>query len=261
MAIFVAEVKAETGQLSVHWVLILGFAALFGLFALGMAGGSIQLALINSTTVENLTRKTKVWQLAVRLPESYQHPPMAAPGEGSYTTSLRIVTYPLPPQPSTATHPPLAIGTHVSSDRSAPVLINPTPPRTFAILKSKPGDNPWDLGPLENFKQVMGKHWWDWLLPLKYSPCTNHESRESAFALGAVVERMCKEAGIPSNHRWEGETHKGQRRKSRTGSAPHRERSHRIRKSADSEQRRLRRDKRKRSRGQRKEHDERNVVR
>ncbi len=226
-----------------------------------MAGGSIQLALINSTTVENLTRKTKIWQLAVRMPESYQPLPVVAPIEGIQTSSLRTVTYPLPQQLPVNTGPALATDTRISPDEPPPSAANPTPPRTFAILTSKPGDNPWDLGPLENFKQVMGMHWWDWLFPLKYSPCTNHESRESAFALGPVVERMRKLVGIPSTYQWRGEPHRGQRRKSITGSTVHRERSHRIQKSAGSEQRRLRREKKTRSRGQRRAHDETDVVR
>lgn len=67
------------------------------------------------------------------------------------------------------------------------------------ILRSRPGENPWDRGPMENFKSVFGDRWYDWILPLKYSPCCNHDGSESQFALGPVVERMRKEAGLSTS--------------------------------------------------------------
>ncbi|KAG7008442.1 hypothetical protein G7Y79_00005g015830 [Physcia stellaris] len=69
-------------------------------------------------------------------------------------------------------------------------------PRTFAILHSKPGENIWDLGYWLNLKSVMGETWYDWLLPIKYSPCCNHDRYGSQFAMGPVVDRMRESAGI-----------------------------------------------------------------
>lgn len=64
--------------------------------------------------------------------------------------------------------------------------------RTFAILETlTPGDNPWDLGSaLLNWETVMGEHFLDWFLPMKRSPCCNHENTESHFSIGPSVDRI-----------------------------------------------------------------------
>jgi palmitoyltransferase len=67
--------------------------------------------------------------------------------------------------------------------------------RIFAILQTD--QNPFDLGsPLLNLQQVMGYTACDWLLPIKLSPCTDHSSPESIYALGPVVQRLKREAGL-----------------------------------------------------------------
>lgn len=76
--------------------------------------------------------------------------------------------------------------------------VAPIPPRRYIILSTAPGESPWDLGPLENMKQVLGTRWWDWLIPLRHSPCCRHDSSESAYALGPVVTRLRLEAGLPT---------------------------------------------------------------
>ena len=61
--------------------------------------------------------------------------------------------------------------------------------RTFAILKmQRPGDNPWNLGSARlNLETVMGASVLDWVLPIRRSPCCNHESSESQFQIGPIV--------------------------------------------------------------------------
>lgn len=132
-----------------------------------MSGSSLQFAFLNTTTIENLTRHSKVWQLAFYM----ARPPSSQNGIGFHS-----VTYPLGDETSTAQ----TLG----------------PKRTFMIRHSKPGENPWDLGPFANFKSVMGVHWYDWLMPLRHSPCCDHSRGESQFELGEVVERMRAEAGL-----------------------------------------------------------------
>lgn len=62
--------------------------------------------------------------------------------------------------------------------------------RTFAILTTNDGDNPWDLGSyLANFKTVMGNSVMDWFLPTT-SPCSVHEDPESQFTLGEAVRQL-----------------------------------------------------------------------
>ncbi len=183
MAIFVAEKKRADEQLNIHWILALAFAILFGLFGAGMTGGTLQLILLNSTTVENLSRKTKVTYLAVHIPR---------PDTSGAPRSYRTITYPLKPNVPANEIPAQA----PASDTNASFTTTAPAPRTFAILSTPPGKNPWNLGPLANFKEVMGYHTYDWFLPLKYSPCCNHSSGESDFPLGPVVDRLRKEAWI-----------------------------------------------------------------
>ncbi|KAL8814077.1 MAG: hypothetical protein Q9223_006671 [Gallowayella weberi] len=146
-----------------------------------MAGSSLQFVLQNTTTIENLSRRTKVWQLAIYIPNtSLQNdkPPL-----------FRTITY--------------------GSD--------PNSTRTFAILHSKPGENPWDIGHIRNFKAVMGEHWYDWILPIKRSPCAKHDRLDCEFETGPVVERMKREAGIntPSQPEIEAKPRKHKRRRRR----------------------------------------------
>jgi palmitoyltransferase len=70
--------------------------------------------------------------------------------------------------------------------------------RTFAILPMlKAGDNPWDLGSrISNFKTVMGTKVLDWFLPIRRSPCCNHEDAESQFQVGPVVDLLKSSVGF-----------------------------------------------------------------
>lgn len=133
----------------------------------------MQFVLLNTTTIENLSRHTKVWSLAVRMPLAK-----------SALVPFNTITYPLG-----YVHPNL--------DDSLPQPPSSSiSPKRFAILHSKPGENIWDLGYWRNFKSVMGENWYDWLLPIKYSPCCNHESNVSHFEMGPVVDRMRENAGM-----------------------------------------------------------------
>ena len=159
-----------------------------------MFGSSFQFVLVNTTTVENLSRRTKVWTLAIYMP----NPPTSAP------TSFQTITYPLTAQPRPS-----------SSNTNGPPVPAP-PPRMFAILHSKPGENPWDLGPWSNFRSVMGEKWWDCILPLKYSPCCDHDRGDSAFEMGPVVDRMRERAGIAVPRDGNGSTMPSRRRQRRS---------------------------------------------
>ena len=138
-----------------------------------MGISSLQFVLLNTTTIENLTRKVKVWQLAIHIPN---------PSTGGPTLPYHTVTYP--------------IGQHSNREANGqqpsplPIL------KTFAILHTKPGESIWNLGPWNNFKSVMGNHWHEWLIPLKHSPCSKHDRGDCSFATGPVVDRMKREAGL-----------------------------------------------------------------
>ena len=63
--------------------------------------------------------------------------------------------------------------------------------RTFAVLPMETGENPWDLGSqLLNLETVMGTSLSDYFLPVRRSPCCNHEDPESHYTLGPAVDRI-----------------------------------------------------------------------
>lgn len=213
---------------------------------------SLQLAFINSTTVENLSRKTKVWFVAVLIPRPHDE---RSHGEGQ---KFMTITYPRPPEeqhmlqqqydssfsgkslPSNGnltnqeqqerqngtrsalcpSHPPrqrpLSRDTSAFSNDLLPSsspqrhVVPYTEPRTFAILQSLPGQTPFDLGPLDNLKEVLGYAYIDWFLPLKPSPCTDHTSHVSAVRMGEAVDEMKRSAGLFTE-----KSHRRRRRKRR----------------------------------------------
>lgn len=145
-----------------------------------MTTSSVQLAMHNLTTIENLSRQSAVWTFAIRVPDHILNKFNA-----QLAPPYRLISYPLQPEPQGA---------------ETPTEGSPTAKRhVFAILQTSPGENPYDLGsPLKNLQQVLGFTVFDWLLPLKHSPCADHSSLESAFALGPVVTRIKREAGLDS---------------------------------------------------------------
>lgn len=197
-------------------------ASFFFTFTAGMTGTSISLAVRNLTQVEQLGAKSKVYVLAVLKPRPERLQlinPLLASG-----LSYPEITYPLsapPPQIINEITPATEAPCVLSSERDRPNNVSQAPlaepsvaqtdihpdtprirdetlavrdvkaTRTFAILKMKPGENPWDLGsPFLNWQTVMGTSLIDWLLPIRRSPCCNHEDTESQFRLGPAVEHL-----------------------------------------------------------------------
>lgn len=165
-----------------------------------MTCSSTQFALLNLTTIENLNKNTKAWQLAVFLPDPERTPKVDANGI-AYPT----ITYPLPLE-SEKSNPSAAQSESSSGEIIEPVERHISPPhlserdakaqRTFAILHMEPGRSPWDLGASENWKTVMGNNVLDWFLPANRSPCCNHENDISQFRLGAWFEQLIVNHGL-----------------------------------------------------------------
>ena len=162
--------------------------ALFGLFTFTMTGSSLQFVFLNTTSVENLSRKVKIHTFAIYMP----HPPPP-----QTIAPFQTITYPIVS----------ASQDHLRASMPAS--------RTFAILHTRAGENPWDLGYYENFCLVMGRTPLDWVLPLRYSPLCDHSLGESDFPLGPVIRRMKEEAGIALPVHEAGASRK--RRRSRRG--------------------------------------------
>lgn len=155
-------------------------AAFFGIFAFMMTATSMRYVFLNMTNVDMLSSRSKVYQLAVRVPRGTRS-----------TDHFTTVTYPLPK---------LELGINGEANRrsvpsAAEAQVNRPgreardglATRTFAIFRTEPGENPWHLGYLRNWKEVMGTTVIDWVLPIRKSPCTNHESHESFYPMGRVL--------------------------------------------------------------------------
>ncbi|KAI5464010.1 DHHC palmitoyltransferase-domain-containing protein [Mariannaea sp. PMI_226] len=161
-------------------------ASIFALFTISMTLTSVRFITTNITNIDML-RKNQTFRLAVRIHQN------TAP-----TNRYETITYPLsllPPseQSSSSTH----------RLRGAPMgTLGPVSPRdeqakrTFAILATEPGENPWNVGIWKNCTSVMGHSVLAWLLPIWHSPCCNHDSMESDYEFGPIVEKLKKRYGI-----------------------------------------------------------------
>jgi len=220
MAYFVHETRSNT-----QWIVTLAFAGFFTLFTLGMVLNTVWMAFLNVTTIENIDRTSRTMLLAVLLPPELQ----MSPGQVDYLKPPTISTRsPVRsagnesemPLTSEIDHPShssyfsyvdssrpmrrLARSTywkgtvtyplHPDTDRAplpAPVT------RTFAILETPPGMNPWDLGtPWRNFTAVFGHHFHQWFIPYRHSPCCDHSSGTSFYPLGPDFEWLLEDAGL-----------------------------------------------------------------
>jgi palmitoyltransferase len=216
ISVFIAERRRiDRGFLDVHYFLLLGLSALFLLFSLGMAGSSIQLSLINSTTIENLNRRSKVWFLAILIPRgkdgTLPPPPPPSMGRQGGVTAPRFqtITYPRPVEEEQFLIEQAQGQGRGQSNLPLPIT-NPaiapsstaTSPRTFAIVSTQPGENPFDIGPRANICEVMGYSLSEWLFPIKPSPCADHRGRVSAFRMNeGLVRRLQEENGLIETRR------------------------------------------------------------
>ncbi|RYP02980.1 hypothetical protein DL764_005466 [Monosporascus ibericus] len=175
----------------------IAMAAFFGIFNFLMTATSMRYVFLNMTNVDMLGARSKVHQLAVRVPRG-------TPSTHNFTT----VTYPLPklelgingeanrrPRPR-ATDNSRAGG---RANGASPDPRDDLATRTFAILRTEPGENPWHLGYWQNWKSVMGTNFIDWLLPIRKSPCANHENGESFYPMGPLLADIRARYGLSRN--------------------------------------------------------------
>ncbi|KAI1489998.1 palmitoyltransferase PFA5 [Biscogniauxia mediterranea] len=183
----------EGHRLDPYLVAAIVLAAFFGLFTFLMTVTSMRYILLNMTNVDMLGASSKVYQLAVYVPRdtpssdrfSVVTYPLPKPDQSPRGRTSRIVTS----EASGASHPE-----RTSSPRLTPRDNLAT--RSFAILKTETGENPWDLGPWRNWQAVMGANLFDWLLPIHKSPCTNHESQGGFYPMGHVLTKVCTRYGL-----------------------------------------------------------------
>ncbi|KAK3996311.1 putative palmitoyltransferase [Cladorrhinum sp. PSN332] len=155
-------------------IAILALSAFFGLFTFTMTCTSMRYACMNLTNVDYVKSKRVVHQLAMRVPRGTPKGP-----------NYGVITYPLPkPENGSANRTPES-----SRDQLAT--------RTFAIVKTEMGENPWDLGTYRNWKSIMGDHIVDWFMPLKHSPCASFENNESFYEMGPLCQQLRERFNLP----------------------------------------------------------------
>lgn len=140
---------------------------------------SMRYIFLNMTNVDALSSRSKVYQMAVRAPR------------GTVSTDkFSVVTYPLPKEDEEEEQRNGRFnGDMGAGNRSGagPARRDDLATRTFAVLKTEPGENPWDIGIWRNWQTVMGTNIFDWFLPIRKSPCANHDSHESFYPMGHVM--------------------------------------------------------------------------
>ncbi|KAK3364410.1 DHHC palmitoyltransferase-domain-containing protein [Lasiosphaeria hispida] len=171
---------------------LLGVTAFFGLFAFSMTATSARYICLNLTNVDYLKAKTLVHQVAIRVPRG------TPPSIGRIASGLdyQVITYPLSrPKPEATEPSPQSSGRTVIDEPVSPRDLLAT--RTFAIVRTEKGENPWDLGVYGNWKSVMGNNIIDWLLPFNPSPCESAETNESFYQMGPLYQQLRSRYNLP----------------------------------------------------------------
>lgn len=203
----------------VQWVVVLALGGFFAVFTFGLALTSLHMTLQNLTTVENIDSGNRSMYFAVLLPPEAQgqlNPPPSAVHPQSDTFSRPTDTE----QPLTSEIDDPAHQKYFSTEKSSRskrmqeelaasiwqgTITYPLktvdqqrhfPLRTFAILKTPPGMNPWNLGAIGNLQAVFGSSLDAWLLPYKRSPCTDHSNDVSRYPLGWEFEQLLDDARL-----------------------------------------------------------------
>ncbi|KAM0307332.1 hypothetical protein ACHAPM_000045 [Fusarium culmorum] len=197
---YVVTLRRNAGQ-SVEGRVVVGLAlgSLFGLFSIAMTATALRFVFQNITNVD-LFRKNQTFRLAVRVPTGTRS-----------TDQFTTITYPLSPPGDDSRAPGTAHSNGVNqSDGAGSIATNrmaardQRAKRTFAILQTQSGENPWHVGYRNNFKSVMGETIFEWFLPLRHSPCTRHDSMVSDYEFGPLVEELKRRYGLA-----EGDAEKG----------------------------------------------------
>lgn len=187
-----ADHNSRVHTLNGNFIAMAALGGSFCVISLGMMMSSVQLALKNMTLVESLGN---VYFLAIHIPDPEQHGAVTnLDGTTDPRPYFQTITYPIPPRKSSAS----SRNTHSPGSPDPEAITSFSTLRTFAIVPTKPGDNPWNIGRLNNLKSILGKRYIDWILPIHNSPCCSHDNPESDYPLGLDVERLKREYGLDS---------------------------------------------------------------
>ncbi|GAB7345868.1 hypothetical protein MBLNU457_4116t1 [Dothideomycetes sp. NU457] len=201
MAVYVARwntTHSATRFYYNNWAATLGLAAVFFVFTGGMTVSNVQHLYNNMTTVDAIDAARRIVYLAIRIRDTDRSPAIVE-------------------QPDSESHKyhksgerknPFAPRQHGNFDSGGPIPWegtityplynkgNSTPgrkPITFAIVKTPPGMNPWNLGFSNNVRSMMGPNVLDWFLPLHIVRDRGHGS---IYPMGSDFEELKRRAGI-----------------------------------------------------------------
>jgi palmitoyltransferase len=163
-------------------VAVIALSGFFGFFTSAMTLTSARYIFTNITNIDMLKGSQK-YQLAIRIPRN--SPP---------TEKYHTIVYPLA-RPQSHVAAPTVSSPHDSMSSSS--VRDKDAIHTFAIVQTDLGENPWDLGYWRNWKSVMGNNIVEWLLPIKHSPCCNHESMESDYEYGPLIAELKRRFNLP----------------------------------------------------------------
>lgn len=154
----------------------MALSGLFLFFTIGMALTSGKYIFENITNIDVL-RSSGYHYIAIRIPTN------SPPG------NFNRISYPLPLPGSEEEYAQINGFTIVGRNMS--------PVNTFAIVRTNPGENVFDLGPWRNFKAIMGNNLFEWMFPVKHSPCCDHDSMVSDYEYGPLIDELKKRHKLP----------------------------------------------------------------
>lgn len=176
-------------------IALLALSAFFGLFTCTMSTTAARFAFLNVTNVEILGLRKKVYQLAIRVPRG-------TPSSSQYA----VVTYPLPKYGGGDSGMPTSQSSQ-GSGREHMSARDALATRSFAIVKTEQGENPWHISLYQNWVSVMGLNFVDWLLPIRGSPCVTRESQESFYEMEPLHGLLRERYGLGDIARTNDRTH------------------------------------------------------
>jgi palmitoyltransferase len=180
-----AQMRTE-GIVDSQVIAVIALGAFFGLFTVSMTLATARYIFINQTNVDVLKGKSMVHQLAIRVPRDT--PP---------STEYVLITYPLPKHDANGASNSASPSSTKTSSQPAQLERDQLATRTFAVVKTRMGENPWDLGWYSNWTSIMGNTIWEWVLPLHQSPCVGAENNISFYEMGTLYPALRRRFGLP----------------------------------------------------------------
>ncbi|KAF2251386.1 zf-DHHC-domain-containing protein [Trematosphaeria pertusa] len=164
MAYFLAERIRLLGSKPATWIAATALAGIFCIFTGTMFFTTFWNLSINYTTIETVQRGG-VHNIAM----------LATAGTSRSKNSSRASRSP--------NQQPPTVLKEVQRDAS----------RSYVLFQTQPFDHPWDIGTWPNLQSIMGYSIWQWLVPLKMSPCIQHDDIRGEFGWAQKVLDMAAE--------------------------------------------------------------------